>query len=66
MNNNNTVNNFRNYIPAAIVLAAGFIIGAFIISSTWKYVSRKDVTINVTGSASKDIKSDYAIWNGSI
>lgn len=66
MNNNNTVNNIRNYIPAAAILAGAFIIGAFILSSTWKYVSRKDVTINVTGSASKDIKSDYAIWNGSV
>ncbi|MBK8981287.1 MAG: SIMPL domain-containing protein [Ignavibacteria bacterium] len=66
MNNNNTVNNIRDYIPAAAILAGAFIIGAFILSSTWKYVSRKDVTINVTGSASKDIKSDYAIWNGSV
>lgn len=66
MNNNNTVNNIRNYIPAAVVLGVAFIIGALLLSSTWKYVSRKDVTINVTGSASKDIKSDYAIWNGSI
>ncbi|MBS1517179.1 MAG: SIMPL domain-containing protein [Bacteroidetes bacterium] len=66
MNNNNTVKSIRNYVPAAVILAAAFIIGAFMLSSTWKYVSRKDVTINVTGSASKDIKSDYAIWNGSV
>jgi hypothetical protein len=34
-------------------------------SSTWKKVSRGNVTIAVTGSASKDIKSDLGIWEGS-
>jgi len=61
----NVNENKRNYTPLAIILALGFIIGAFIISSTWKYVSRSNVTVTVTGSASKDIKSDYAIWRGS-
>lgn len=50
---------------AAFMLAAGFIIGALIISGTWKYVSRSNALITVTGSVSKDIKSDYAIWRGS-
>jgi hypothetical protein len=57
-------NKNRNTI-AAVTLALGFIIGALIISGTWKYVSRSNVTITVTGSVSKDIKSDYAIWRGS-
>lgn len=50
---------------AAFMLATGFIIGALIISGTWKYVSRSNALITVTGSVSKDIKSDYAIWRGS-
>ena len=49
----------------AVVLAIGFIIGAVIISNTWKKVTSNNVTINVTGSASKEIKSDLGIWQGS-
>ncbi|HEY5534986.1 MAG TPA: SIMPL domain-containing protein [Ignavibacteria bacterium] len=58
--------NKKAYLSFAIVLAIGFIIGAFIISSTWKGVSRNNVTISVTGSASKQIKSDLAVWSGHI
>lgn len=57
--------NKKNIITASVTLAVGFIIGALIISSTWRYVSRSNVTITVTGSVSKDIKSDYAVWRGS-
>ncbi len=57
--------NKKSHTLAALMLAAGFIIGALIISGTWKYVSRSNATITVTGSVSKDIKSDYAIWRGS-
>ncbi len=57
--------NKRSYTFASLLLAAGFIIGALIISGTWRYVSRSNATITVTGSVSKDIKSDYAIWRGS-
>ncbi len=53
------------YSALAIILALGLIIAAFIISNTWKKVSRGNVTITVTGSASKDIKSDLGIWDGS-
>lgn len=63
MNNITNVSK-KNYTVAAVILAAGFIIGAFIISGTWKYVSRSNVTITVTGSVSKDIKSDFAKWRG--
>lgn len=50
----------------AVILSLGLIITAAILANTWRYVSRSNVTITVTGSASKDIKSDYAIWRGSI
>ena len=55
----------KNYMWFAAILALGFIIGAFIISGTWKKVARSNVTINVTGSASKELKSDLGIWEGS-
>lgn len=54
----------KKSLAAAIALSAGLIITALIISSTWRYVSRSNATITVTGSVSKDIKSDYAIWKG--
>ena len=63
--NNTNVTNKSNFTVLAIVLAIGFIIGAWIISSTWRYVSRSNVTITVTGSASENITSDLAIWRGS-
>ncbi len=49
----------------ATILALGLIIAALILSSTWRYVSRSNVTITVTGSASENIRSDLAIWRGS-
>lgn len=54
-----------NSITAALILAAGFVIGALIITATWRYVSRSNVTITVTGSVSRDIRSDFAVWKGS-
>jgi len=63
--NNTNVTSKSNFTVLAIVLAIGFIIGAWIISSTWRYVSRSNVTITVTGSASENITSDFAIWRGS-
>jgi len=62
---NNGQNKRSNMTMLAVILAAGFIIGSLIISSTWKYVSRSNITVNVTGSASENIVSDLAIWNGS-
>jgi len=56
--------NKHSFLPMALILAVGFIIGAWIISSTWRGVSRSNVTISVTGSASKQIKSDLAVWEG--
>ena len=57
-------NSNKWYPPFAIILALGLIIAAFIITSTWRKVSRGNVTITVTGSASKNIKSDLGIWEG--
>lgn len=58
-------NKNRNYLVVGIILSLGLIIAAFILSGTWRYVSRSNVTITVTGSSQKDIRSDYAIWSGS-
>lgn len=52
-----------SFIYLGLILAVGFIIGAVIIGSTWRKVSRGNVTITVTGSASKEIRSDLAEWS---
>ncbi|MBV6477266.1 MAG: hypothetical protein HGGPFJEG_00003 [Ignavibacteria bacterium] len=62
--NNVTNINKKNYTVAAVILAGGLIIAALLLSSTWRYVSRSNVTITVTGSVSRDIKSDFAKWSG--
>lgn len=56
-------NNRNNLLVFAVILSLGFIIGALIIGSTWKKVSRGSVTITVTGSAQKEIRSDLATWD---
>lgn len=58
-------NKYSNYAAAGLFIAVGIIIGALILGNTWKGVSRSNVTITVTGSSEKDIRSDYAIWRGS-
>ncbi len=50
-------------IPVAFLLAIGLIITALIIGGTWRKVSRGSVTITVTGSASKELRSDLAVWH---
>lgn len=62
--NNVTNISKKNYTLAAFILAAGLIIAALLLSSTWRYVSRSNVTITVTGSVSKEIRSDFAKWRG--
>ncbi len=52
------------YITISAVFALGLICASLIVSSTWRKVARSNVTINVTGSASKQIKSDLGIWHG--
>src|SRR3990172_3792057 len=56
--------NKQSFIPVAFILAIGLIIAAFILGNTWKNVSRSSVTITVTGSAQKNIRSDFAVWTG--
>ena len=59
------MNNKPSLTGFAIILSLGLIITGFIIGNTWKKVSRGSVTITVTGSASKNIRSDLAEWQGS-
>jgi len=54
----------NNFTLVAVIWAIGFIAAALIISSTWRKVASNNVTIAVTGSASKQIKSDLGIWDG--
>lgn len=58
-------NNRSNFIYFGVILSIGLIIAALIIGGTWRKVSRGSVTITVTGSASKEIRSDLAIWHAS-
>lgn len=58
-------NNKSGLTTFAIILALGLIITGLIIGSTWRKVSRSNVTISVTGSAQKEIRSDLAEWKGS-
>jgi hypothetical protein len=58
-------NNRSGLMAVAGILALGLIITALVIGHTWRKVSRSNVTITVTGSAQKEIRSDLAIWNGS-
>jgi hypothetical protein len=55
-------NSKSNFIYFGVILSAGLIIAAMIIGGTWRKVSRGNVTITVTGSASKEIRSDLATW----
>ncbi len=52
-----------HYLPFAIVLSAGIVIAAIILANTWGDVASRNVTITVTGSASKEIRSDLAEWS---
>jgi hypothetical protein len=54
-----------NFVYLSVILALGLIIASLIIANTWRKVSRNNVTITVTGSSQKDIRSDLAIWSGS-
>jgi len=52
-----------HYLPFAIVLSSGIVIAAIILANTWGAVASRNVTITVTGSASKEIRSDLAEWS---
>jgi hypothetical protein len=53
-----------SYFSVAIILAAGIVIASLILANTWGSVASRNVTITVTGSASKEIRSDLAEWSG--
>src|SRR5689334_12639270 len=46
---------------AGLFLASGLALAAFILANTWARLAEAS-SINVTGSARKDIRSDLAIW----
>ena len=52
------------FITLGLILSLGLIIAALIMGNTWRKVSRSNVTITVTGSAQKNIRSDFATWSG--
>ncbi|MDO8550503.1 MAG: SIMPL domain-containing protein [Ignavibacteria bacterium] len=55
-----------NLLIPAIVIAVTFIICSIIVTSTWKSNYSSNQTINVTGSAKKEITSDLGILRGTI
>ncbi len=58
------MDNNKSFVVPGLILSLGLIIAALILGNTWKNVSRSNVTITVTGSSEKNIRSDYAIWTG--
>ncbi len=53
-------------IISASIIAAGFIIVGIIMNSAWRNHTSSNETITVTGSAKRDIISDFAILRGTI
>jgi uncharacterized protein len=49
----------------AIILSLGLIVSAFVVSQAMVKLKASGNTITVTGSAKQQIKSDWAVWNGS-
>lgn len=60
------MNNKNNFLIPAIITSAAVIICAVILASTWKSNYRSNQTINVTGSAERDIISDLGVLRGTI
>jgi hypothetical protein len=60
------MNNKNNFLLPAIIGSAAIIICAIIIAVTWKSNYASNQTINVTGSAKKDIISDLGVLRGTI
>ena len=57
--------NKNNLFIPSIIIAISFIICSIIFTSTWKANYASNQTINVTGSAKKDIVSDLGVLKGS-
>lgn len=58
--------NRENLLIPSIVIAVTFIICVLILTSTWRSNYASNQTINVTGSAKKEIVSDLGVMRGSI
>ena len=58
--------NNKNLLLPAVIGSAAIIICAIIIAVTWKSNYASNQTINVTGSAKKDITSDLGVLRGTI
>ncbi|MDP3832056.1 MAG: SIMPL domain-containing protein, partial [Ignavibacteriaceae bacterium] len=57
----------KNSIPlAAAILTIGFLLSIFMLNSTWRNQIRSSQSINVTGSAKKDIVSDFGVLKGTL
>jgi uncharacterized protein len=57
----------KNSIPlAAAILTIGFLLSVFMLNTTWRSQIRSGQTINVTGSAKKEIVSDFGILKGTL
>ena len=60
------MNNKDNLLLPAVIGSAALIICAIILAATWKSNYTSNQTINVTGSAKKDIISDLGVLRGTI
>jgi hypothetical protein len=60
------MNNKNNLLLPAGIISASFIICAIIIAVTWKSNYTSNQTINVTGSAKRNITSDLGVLRGTI
>lgn len=59
------MNNSKNLLPA-ITLGVAFVIGVIIFSMTWRGNQNANQKITVTGSAKKEIISDFGILKGTL
>ena len=60
------MNNKNNLILPAVILSVAFVISSIVFVTTWKSNYRSNQTINVTGSAKKEIISDFGVLKGNI
>ncbi len=56
----------RSIFATAFVLSVAAVICAFIYSMAWVRTHTRDEVIHVTGSAQQPIRSDLAIWDGTV
>ncbi|HSD64272.1 MAG TPA: SIMPL domain-containing protein [Ignavibacteriaceae bacterium] len=60
------MNNKNNFLLPASITSAAIIICAIILAATWKSNYRSNQTINITGSAEREITSDLGVLRGTI